>query len=134
VELDRALRGSKELHLSTFRRDGSLSAPARIWFWYDGKVVYFTTQPDSFKAKRIRRGSPIAARVGGADGPYFEGDCTLVDDPELVAELGQGYSSKYWIAWLGLFRPRVSRVASGKTLLVRVEPRTGSATPPVKPG
>jgi hypothetical protein len=32
------------------------------------------------------------------------------------------YDKKYWISWLGFFRPRPDRVAAGKTVIVKVVP------------
>jgi len=104
---------------------------APVWFAYDGRHVYFTASPDSFKATRIRRGSAVAGRVGGSDGPGFEGQCAAVTEPDVIENLGRQYSAKYWIAWLGLFRPRVSRVASGQTVAFRFVPR--DAEPPSPP-
>ena len=60
--------------------------------------------------------------VGSADGPHFVGKATLEKDPELAARMAPVYSKKYWIAWLGLFRPDPERVRSGKTVLVKVVP------------
>ena len=34
------------------------------------------------------------------------------------------YDRKYWIAWLGFFRPNPERVREGKTVIVRVLPGT----------
>jgi len=118
-----ALRTQKEIYVATRRADGSRSTAAPIWFWYDGRVLYFSTSPTSHKAKRIRKGSPVFFSVQGKDGPFFEGTAEVVTDLELVRRLGNEYSHKYWIAWLGLFRPRPSRVADGKTMVVRVTPQ-----------
>ena len=32
------------------------------------------------------------------------------------------YAQKYWIAWLGLFKPNPERVRTGKTVIVKVSP------------
>jgi hypothetical protein len=55
----RALRTQKEIYVATRRADGSRSKAAPIWFWSDGRVLYFSTSPASHKAKRIRKGSPV---------------------------------------------------------------------------
>jgi hypothetical protein len=36
--------------------------------------------------------------------------------------MGPVYDGKYWISWLGFFRPRAERVRDGKTVIVRVSP------------
>ena len=45
-------------------------------------------------------------------------------DPEVAAKMAPAYNQKYWIAWLGLFRPNPERVRTGKTVLVKVVPST----------
>jgi len=119
-----ALRNSKELYVATRRADGSQSKVVPVWFMFDGDAIYFATGPKSYKARRIRRGSPLFVWVGSATGPHFVGKATLEKDPELAARMAPVYSGKYWIAWLGLFRPDPERVRSGKTILVKVVPES----------
>ena len=119
-----ALRTSKEIHVATRRHDGSQSKVVPVWFMFDGDAIYFATSPDSYKAKRIAKGSPLLVSVGSANGPHFVGKATLSKDPELAARMAPVYSQKYWIAWLGLFRPNPERVRSGKTVLVKVVPES----------
>ena len=71
---------------------------------------------------RIKRGSPVKVWVGSKDGPSFTGKAEIIEDGAIVARMGEAYGQKYWIAWLGLFRPRVDRVESGKTVAVKVSP------------
>jgi hypothetical protein len=89
---------------------------------YDGTAVYFTTSPMSHKAHRIHRGSPVRIWVGRKDGPFFEGEARFIRDHAVVERMAEAYNQKYWIAWLGFFRPRPRRVGSGKTLVVKVTP------------
>lgn len=121
-EVDAALREAKEIHVATRRSNGEWSKAAPIWFAYDGDAVYFTTSPGSWKARRIRAGSPVKIRVGSATGPSFEGRGEELKDSVEVERMGEAYAAKYWIAWIGLFRPRASRVAAGKTVAFRVRP------------
>jgi hypothetical protein len=88
--------------------------------WDDGKV-FFTTSPDSWKAKRIARGSPVTIRVGSETGPTLVGKATPVTDPAFIDRMGRAYNDKYWIAWLGFFRPRSERVTGGKTVAYLVD-------------
>jgi PPOX class probable F420-dependent enzyme len=117
-----ALRTSKQIYVATRRADGSQSKVVPVWFMFDGDAVYFTTGPDSYKAKRIRKGSPLLVWVGSASGPHFEGKAELVKDTALAERMGAHYSQKYWIAWIGFFRPSADRVGSGKTVIVKVKP------------
>ena len=117
-----ALSTAKELYIATERKDGTLSTVAPVWFMFDGQTVYFTTAPSSWKVKRIRAGKPLHIWVGAADGPSFVTKAELSNDPALAEKMGPVYAQKYWIAWLGLFRPRADRVQAGKTVIVKVPP------------
>ena len=123
ADVDRALRTAKQIYVATRRKDGAQSTVVPVWFTYDGEAVYFTTAPGSHKAKRIAKGSPLLVWVGSATGPHFEGDARLVHDPAVAARMAPAYDRKYWISWLGFFRPRPERVAAGKTVIVSVVPR-----------
>jgi PPOX class probable F420-dependent enzyme len=122
AEVADALRSAKQIYVATRRADGSQSKVAPVWFMVDGDAVLFTTGPDSHKVRRIRRGSPLLVWVGRADGPHFTGRAEVLQDPELAARMAPVYAAKYWIAWLGLFKPNPDRVRAGKTVIVRVRP------------
>jgi general stress protein 26 len=121
-EVEVALKTEKHIYVATQRVNGEWSTPAPVWFMYDGEAVYLTTAPTSHKAHRIHRGSPVRVWVGKKDGPFFAGEAHFVKDPAVVERMAQAYIQKYWIAWLGLFRPRPGRVATGKTLVVKITP------------
>jgi PPOX class probable F420-dependent enzyme len=121
-DLAALLRSADYLYVATRRADGNLGKKVPVWFSYDGDAVYFTTVPDSYKAKRIRKGSPLHVWVGAVDGPHFVGRAELLTDPTYADRMAPAYNEKYWIAWLGFFRPRAERVRAGKTLIVRVRP------------
>lgn len=125
---EEALRTADLIYVATRRRDGTLSAVAPIWFFYrpDG-TLFFSTSPDSWKARRIAAGSPLYIWVGAEDGPFVEGRAQPTTDAALIDDMGAAYADKYWIAWLGLFRPRSTRVADGKTRAYVV---TLAAAPP----
>jgi hypothetical protein len=126
-----ALRDAERIYVATRRRNGALSSIEPIWFNYTDGKIFFSTAPDSWKAKRIAEGSPLYIWVGSPSGPFVEGRAEAVTDPAFIDRMGAAYSEKYWLAWLGLFRPRSSRVADGKTkaFLVTVT----QAAPPPKP-
>ena len=117
-----ALRSAKQIYVATRRADGTPSKIVPVWFILDGEAVYFTTGPESHKARRIARGSPLLVWVGRPDGPHFVGRAELVRDPGVAARMAPVYDEKYWISWLGFFRPRPERVQAGKTVIVRVTP------------
>lgn len=122
ADVEAALKTEKEIYVATKRKGGEWGKAAPIWFMYDGEALYFTAGPNSYKAKRIQRGSPVKVWVGSTDGPSFTGKAEIINDSDIVTRMGEAYSQKYWIAWLGVARPRVSRVQSGKTIAVKVTP------------
>lgn len=124
-----ALKSSDLIYVATRRRDGTQSSVKPIWFFYQGGgKLFFTTSPGSWKARRIAAGSPLYIWVGKQDGPFLLGTAQRVDDAALVDKMGQAYADKYWIAWLGFFRPRSGRVSGGQTVAYEVALRPG--TPP----
>jgi hypothetical protein len=114
-----SLKTEKQIYVATQRADGARSKAVPIWFWWDGSHVYFTTSPDSHKVRRIRSGSPIFFSFA-ADGPFVQGRPEIIDDLGVVERMGEAYNEKYWISWMGFFRPRPQRVADGKTVAVKV--------------
>jgi hypothetical protein len=118
----RALETSRHLYVATRRADGTPSSVVPVWFNWDGEAITFTTSPTSHKARRIAKGSPLLVWVGSKDGPHFEARAELVRDPELAARMGEVYRRKYWVAWLGFFRPGPERLRAGKIVIVRIRP------------
>ena len=121
-DLHQALERARQLYVTTERKDGTQSTVSPIWFMYDGDAVYFTTAPGSFKAKRIAKGRPLTIHVGTEDGPVVVGKAEKVTDPAYIDKMGAAYDKKYWISWMGFFRPRGDRVTSGKTMAYVVDP------------
>ena len=121
-EVVAALESSKDLYVATERKDGSLSKVSPIWFMYADDAIYFTTVPESYKAKRVKLGRPLHVWVGAADGPHFVAHGELLTDPDLAARMAPVYDGKYWISWFGFFRPRPERVRSGKTVIIKIVP------------
>ncbi|MBU6281506.1 hypothetical protein KGQ64_04620 [bacterium] len=131
ADVQRDLRESKEILVATRRKTGTRSTIAPIWFWYDGgDELFFTTSPKSWKARRLKRGSPLYVWVGSERGPFLVGTAEPVTDAATVARMGEAYARKYWIAWVGFFRPRPERVADGRTVAYRVKLAPGTPPPP----
>ena len=116
------LTRAKEIYVATQRKDGKRSAAVPVWFGLMDNAVWFTTGPSSHKAKRIQRGSPVFMAVKGTDGPFVKMKAEIISDGAQAERLGTIYGQKYWIAWLGLFRPSRARNESGKTILLKLVP------------
>lgn len=115
------LQSSSYIYVATQRKNGELGSFSPIWFMYDKGKIFFTTGPESWKAKRIAKGSPVTIRVGTEDGPTLVGPAQQVTDPAYIDAMGKAYNDKYWIAWMGFFRPRSERVTDGKTVAYVVD-------------
>jgi hypothetical protein len=99
-EIVRELETSKYVYISSTRKDGSLGAPAEIWFlWHDG-AVYVGTRPSSWRVKRINAGRTQARiAVGTVDGPSFMATGSLVRDPKIDALILETFARKYPDRW-----------------------------------
>jgi len=116
------LQQRKEIHVATTRKDGKRSSVVPVWFGYMEDAIWFTTAPKSYKARRVRRGSPMFVSVQGKDGPFIQTKAEIVRDPAMAERLGDLYKRKYWLAWIGFFRPSRARVESKKVILLRLTP------------
>jgi hypothetical protein len=112
----------KEIYVATERKDGTRSKAVPVWFGYMDNALWFTTSPQSHKGKRVKRGSPMYVSAAGPDGPFIKTKAEVIKDGAIADRLGAVYSKKYWIAWLGFFRPSRGRNESGKTILLRLTP------------
>ena len=116
------LATAKEIYVATQRKDGTRSAVVPVWFGLMDNAIWFTTGPDSHKVKRLKRGSPMFVSVEGKHGLFVTTKVEIIKDGALADRLGEIYSKKYWIAWLGFFRPSRARNDSGKTVLLKLTP------------
>ncbi len=100
TDVQQQLATSKFVYISSTRKDGTLSTPAEIWFfWHDG-AVYVGTRPTSWRVRRIQAGRPQAKiAVGKVDGPSFTATGSLVNDPAVEALLMKTYAEKYPDGW-----------------------------------
>ena len=116
------LATAKEIYVATQRKDGTRSTVVPVWFGMMDNAIWFTTGPGSHKARRVMRGSPVFVSVEGKHGPFIKTKAEIVKDGALADRLGDVYRQKYWIAWLGFFRPSRARNESGQTILLRLTP------------
>ncbi len=122
VDVVAHLARAKEIYVATQRKDGSRSSPTPVWFEFIDGAIWFATGTDSHKARRVKSGSPMFVSVNGKDGPFYAAKAEVVDDGAMADRLGAQYAKKYWIAWLGLFRPSRSKLESGSIILLRLTP------------
>jgi len=77
--LARALERAKYIYVTTYSRTGR-PGTVPTWLWLHGGAVYFTTQRQSLKARRIRDNGRVTVHVGTKEGPAFEGRAEWVED------------------------------------------------------
>ena len=73
-----ALERARYIYLTTYSAAGKPGTVPTWLFFHDG-AVYFTTQRESLKARRIRKTGRVTVHVGRPDGPGFEGRAEWVD-------------------------------------------------------
>ena len=118
-----ALNTQKLISVATQRANGEWSRAAPIWFMYAGEAIYFITAPQSYKARRIRKSSPVQVWLDEKTGPAFTGKTQIVTDTAILDRINAAYKGKYWAAWLTYWAmPLAGRVEAGKMLAVQVSP------------
>ena len=76
-----AFAKSQLVYIATVRKDGNQSRSTPVWFTTTpDHILLIETKPDSWKAKRIRRGSPAMIWIGAVDGPAFIGKAEITSD------------------------------------------------------
>jgi hypothetical protein len=118
-----ALARASYLYIATVRKDGNQSTAAPVWFIAqpDGEIL-IDTNTDSWKAKRIGRGSPVLVWIGSRTGPAFIGKAEFIRDHAVQDEMIEAIPNKYWLARLGLFGPKRARFDSGQIITIRITP------------
>ena len=122
-ELARALDDARYMYVTTYSPTGR-PGTVPTWLWAHDGAVYFTTERQSLKARRIRERGRVTVQVGTRDGPAFEGRAEWLEDrPDLEQALLRAYRRKYWILvplWMG---HRSRRGLTRKTsVLIRITP------------
>ena len=122
VEFQRALQRAKLLYLTTFGASGK-SGTVPVLFLLDDDAIYFCSQRDTLKVRRIRQTGRVIVRAGKPDGLSLSCRAQLLEDaPDLQARLLRSYRRRYWLRWLFL-GPRLRKAfADGTEVLIRLVP------------
>lgn len=118
-----ALANATYIYIATVRKDGNQSRAVPVWFitTADDQIL-IQTSPTSWKAKRIRRGSPALIWIGSPDGPAFIGKAEIVQDKTLQDEVFAEYPKKYLLARIGYARPTRAKLDAGQIVVIRISP------------
>jgi hypothetical protein len=118
-----AFAKSQLVYIATVRKDGNQSRSTPVWFTTTpDHILLIETGPQTWKAKRIRRGSPAMIWIGAVDGPAFIGKAEITNDPTVESRIISDYPGKYLAARVGLFRPTQEKFASGSIIALKITP------------
>jgi hypothetical protein len=118
-----ALSTAGILYIATVRKDGNQSTAAPVWFTVSpNHLVFIQTQPTTWKAKRIRRGSPVIVWIGRKHGPAFIGKAEISSDPAVERQIIEDYPKKYLLARFGFHRPTQEIFDKGGILSIVITP------------
>jgi nitroimidazol reductase NimA-like FMN-containing flavoprotein (pyridoxamine 5'-phosphate oxidase superfamily) len=93
--IDAELRATRSIWLSTTRPDGRPHA-IPLWFWWDGRDVYFIAGRATQKAKNLAHRPYAVVHAGdGDDVVILEGPVEVVRDRRRLDLVDAGYRGKY---------------------------------------
>ena len=122
LEFQRALQGAKLLYLTTFGANGK-SGTVPVLFLLDEGAIYFCSQRNTLKVRRIRQTGWVTVHAGSPSGPSLSCGAQLLEDaPELQVRLLHTYRRRYWLRWW-ILGPRLRKAfADGTEVLIRLVP------------
>ena len=118
-----AFQDASYIYIATVRKDGNQSRAARVWFIVtpDNKIL-IDTNSDSWKAKRIKRGSPVLVWLGSTGGPAFIGKAEIVEDKAIQDTMIEKIPEKYLLARVGFYGPKRAKFDDGQVITIRISP------------
>jgi PPOX class probable F420-dependent enzyme len=118
-----AMANANLIYIATVRKDGNQSRNTPVWFiMTKDNALLIQTSPTSWKAKRIRRGSPALIWIGKGDGPAFIGKAEILTDKDSQQAIIDGIPRKYWMARMGFAKPSQQKFDDGKIVVIKITP------------
>jgi general stress protein 26 len=119
-----ALSKTGLIYIATVRKDGNQSRAAPVWFTTtaDNNAILIQTGPATWKAKRIRRGSPTIVWIGSANGPAFIGKAEITNDAATVNQILTDFHNKYWQNRVMGIGPSRAGFDKGERIAIRITP------------
>jgi hypothetical protein len=94
-KVDLPLRSARSIWISTTRPNGRPHA-VPVWYWWDGRDIYFATPSRSQKALNLRQQPWAIIHAGdGDDAIILEGPVQEVTLPDQLASINASYMEKY---------------------------------------
>jgi general stress protein 26 len=140
-----ALAKADLVYVATVRKNGTQSKAAPVWFTTgtDHNSILIQTEKTTWKAKRIRRGSPVLVWIGKADGPAFIGKAEITSDASILDKILKDFREKYWQNRVMGVGPSRAGFDSGERVAIKITPvrdladgftsQPGSAPPSMEP-
>jgi general stress protein 26 len=136
-----ALSKANLIYVATVRKDGNQSKAAPVWFTTsaDKASILVQTGKDTWKVKRIKRGSPVVlVWIGSANGPAFVGKAEISADSAIRDKILEDFRNKYWENRVMGVGPSRERFDSGERVVIKITPvrdlpdnfSSGPGTPP----
>jgi general stress protein 26 len=118
-----ALSQASVIYVATVRKNGNQSKAAPVWFTTrsDG-LILIQTATTTWKAKRIRRGSPVIVWIGKRGGPAFIGKAKITSDAAVSNQIVNDYPQKYLLARLGFHKPSQEMFTEGRIVAIKITP------------
>ena len=127
AEFRSALRRASLLYLTTSSAAGR-SGTVPVLFMPDGDTIYFCSQRNTLKVRRIRQTGIVTVRPGRPDAPGLSCRAELLENvPDLVKRLLQTYRRRYPVRWLFLGARLRRSFAAGTEVVIRLDPEEGAA-------
>ena len=118
-----ALAKAELIYIATVRKDGNQSTAAPVWFTVTpDHLVLINTGPDTWKAKRIKRGSPVIVWIDDEKGPAFIGKAEITNDAAVKNQIIEDYPKKYLQARIGLHKPSNESFDKGDRVAIKITP------------
>jgi general stress protein 26 len=119
-----ALAKADLVYVATIRKDGNQSKAAPVWFTggADNNSILIQTGPGTWKAKRIKRGSPVMVWIGSAGGPAFIGKAEITGDGEIQNKILKDFRAKYFANRVLGVGPSRAKFDKGDTVAIKITP------------
>jgi general stress protein 26 len=119
-----ALSQADLVFIATVRKNGMQSKAAPVWFTNgtDNNSILIQTEHTTWKAKRIRRGSPVLVWIGKPGGPAFIGKAEITNDSALQNKFLTDFRQKYWQSRLLGMGPSRAEFVSGEQVAIKITP------------
>lgn len=119
-----ALSAAKLIFVATVRKNGNQSKAAPVWFTTsaDRKAILIQTGPNTWKAKRIRRGSHVLVWIGSPTGPAFIGNAAISKDAAAWDKILADFREKYWQNSILGMGPSRGEFDDGEVLAIMITP------------